>query len=769
MFSGVITEIYKKVCESTEKKHYELKAAIENASHKYNENYTERHGQVKVFCAGMRQPIPLDDVYVGVQFLDDHAASRYRSPEEVEQAFRGRYREFLGLFTSDERLDGKQVANDKQYLMVLGGPGVGKSTFLRKVGLEAMKGKDGSFAHECIPVLLELKRFTEEQIDIKDLISKEFEICGYPYPDHLTNAALESGKLLILFDGLDEVPTGNLDNVIGKIGDFVDRYSQNRFIASCRIAAYTGGFTRFTEVEMADFGDSQIQMYIKNWFASTPDQHRHQLDEEMNTDDQCWKTLNKPEHQATKELARNPLLLTLLCMVYDGSQNFSRNRASLYEDALNIFLKEWAAEKRVNRGASINQYLDIADEKWMLSKIAAENLVANRLFFTQDEIIEQIQDFGEGNVNTLETFNVPKIFDTILIDQGLFVEQVKGSYSFSHLSFQEYLTANYIAGNTRSIRGLADKYLLDSRWREVFLLTAGLMREADDLLEAMTSKAANYIQIPELKVLLHWAEKITDCPNDRYSGIAKQLFAMRQFISLWMLNKIYEEVDSTFYDDPYYDNSNYKDSVIDQSSVLNLEFYLFLDLGNELYPGFDQYLFQGFDQDFLSKQKYRGLNRYRDLYLNLCWQSEIDRDPFINLHQDIYRYMDSNSNPLRFSKFGDQFSKELDNRIGVVERMKQMKIFNGVDLQRMVQRFKTQQEFIKMADEGESVNPSKETIHDTWLAVLGITNDMLAISSKELEDYVVYLEAVKLIFACKEAAGRVSPKVWQKFEQRLPA
>lgn len=764
----IAPEIAKKVGGEAEQTYQKLKSKISNACHRYDKSYRERHGEVKVFCAGMRKPIPLDDVYVGVQFLNEHTASRYKSPEEVELAFRARrWRHFDS--TSDKHQDGTQVANDKQYLMLLGGPGVGKSTFLRKVGLEALKGKDGSFAHECIPVFLELKRFTEKQIDIEVLITQEFETCGYPYPDHLANAALKSGKLLILFDGLDEVPTANVDNVIDKMGDFVDQYSQNRFIASCRIAAYTGGFTRFTEVEMADFGDSQIQMYIKNWFASTPDQHRHQLDEEMKTDDQCWKTLNKPEHQATKELARNPLLLTLLCMVYDGSQNFPRNRASLYEDALNIFLKGWAAEKRVNRGALINQYLDIADEKRMLSKIAAENLKANRLFFTEDELIAQIQDFGEGNTNTLETFNAPKILDTIVIDQGLFVEQVRGSYSFSHLTFQEYLTANHIVGNKRSIQDLINGHSLDRRWREVFLLTAGLMREADDLLEAMESKAANYINISELKVLLQWAKKITDNTNDQYNGIAKQLFAIRQFVSLWMLNQIYEEVDYTSYDDPYYDDPDYDDPKLDQSSDPGFEFYLLLDLGQDIYPKLEQDLYQGLDLNFLSTQNYRGLNRYRDLYLDFCWKSEIDRDPYTNLHQDIYRYMDSNSDPLRFSKFGDQFGKELDDRIAVVERMEQIKIFNCVDLQRMIQRFKTQREFIKEANERESVKAPKESIHDTWLAVLGITSDMLAISRKELDDYVVYLEAVKLIFACKEAAGRVSPKVWQKIEERLPA
>ena len=299
MISGVVTEIYKDIRESVLKKRHASKAEIENASHKYDNIFRERHGQVKVFCAGMREPIPLDDVYVAVQFLNRHTASRYSSPEDVEQAFRERDRWSFGS-ASNERQDGTQVANSKQYLMLLGGPGVGKSTFLRKVGLEALKGENGNFEHKCIPVFLELKRFTEAQIDIETLIVDEFETCGFPHPELMTDAALKSGKLLILFDGLDEVPTSNVDNVIGKIADFVDLYSQNRFIASCRIAAYKGGFTRFTEVEMADFDDPQIQTYVINWFDSTPDPNLHRLDEQMKTAERCWTMLNADEHSATK-------------------------------------------------------------------------------------------------------------------------------------------------------------------------------------------------------------------------------------------------------------------------------------------------------------------------------------------------------------------------------------------------------------------------------------------------------------------------------------
>ena len=47
------------------------------------------------------------------------------------------------------------------------------------------------------------------------------------------------------------------------------------------------------------------------------------------------------------------------------------------------------------------------------------------------------------------------------------------------------------------------------------------------------------------------------------------------------------------------------------------------------------------------------------------------------------------------------------------------------------------------------------------------TNDMLEISYEDMDNYIQYLRAVDLIVACKEAAGRVSPEVWQQIEDRF--
>ena len=803
--------ILKESGKQIKKTYQNLREKVANSSHQYDKNYRERHGQLKVFCVGMREPIPLDDVYVAVRFLDHERSLKYRSPEDLEKIFRQRSNRHLESSLDkqqDKRQDGTQVANEKQYLMVLGGPGVGKSTFLRKVGLEALKEKEGDFAHECIPVFLELKRLTEDQIDIEALITKEFEICGYPHPEEIAKTALESGKLLILFDGLDEVPTANVDNVVRKIADFVDQYSENRFIASCRIAAYTGGFTRFTEVEMADFDDSQVKAYINNWFESTSDPYRYQLDGEMKTAERCWKTLNQEEHKATKELARNPLLLTLLCMVYDNSQNFPRNRANLYEDALDIFLKEWAAEKRVPQDSSVSQYLDISDEKRMLSEIAEKNFEANRLFFNENELIDQIKEFGQGDVNTLSRFDAPKILETIAVEQGLLVERVSGVYSFSHLTFQEHLTANYIVGDALSIKRLVTEHLHHEDWREVFLLTAGLMREADNLLLEMGAKAVKSINTDRLKSLFRWAERITNTSDDPYSGIAKRAFAIHQYFSLWRLNKICQTIENIV--------SRYSNPTPDYSLDQERDFYLnrdfnryrdlYQDINRELGPDLYQepynnidvdlyieltlypHLYRSFDPDLHLYQEIEltinfdlDLDFYQKLYLDLDLFFRIilnshrtlyqDRYPELypdlNLYQDLYRYMDTDFYPPIFSELSDRAYEKLGEGIKLIESLEQLRVFKGVNLQRLVRQFNEKRKFIDASREGKFDKPPEGSIHDTWISVLGITDDMLAISHEEMESYIQYLRAVELIVACKEAAGRVTPEVWKQIENQL--
>ncbi|VEP18232.1 hypothetical protein H1P_710006 [Hyella patelloides LEGE 07179] len=70
---------------------------------------------------------------------------------------------------------------------------------------------------------------------------------------------------------------------------------------------------------IADFDDGQIENFITNCFEANPERGQ-----------ECLESLNSGDYQAAKELTRTPLLLTLVCILYQRSGQFPTNRSTLY-------------------------------------------------------------------------------------------------------------------------------------------------------------------------------------------------------------------------------------------------------------------------------------------------------------------------------------------------------------------------------------------------------------------------------------------------------
>jgi hypothetical protein len=447
------------------------------AAKSYRDHFEARHGQVKVL--GMAQPTPLRELYTAAQII----ACGYLyldSDEAMERCFRERARNVVGGQEREHR-EGISVANEFQCLTILGQPGAGKSTFLRRIGLEAaLRGeanpfqKQAAYKHDCLPVFLELKHFVPAN-GLLTAIQTELNIAGFPFA--FADAVLKEGKFLILLDGLDEVRTDQQDAVIKAVTDFVDQHANNRFILSCRTAFYRSWFTRFTDVALADFDQGQIASFTRNWFRSEPDRHN-------NTADALLERLRSPKHKATLELAATPLLLTFLCLVYEANQRLPANRASLYSQALDILLQKWAAEKRVQR--QIYEGFTAELEIVLLGELAHTAFSRDQLFFTKQELTDRIREFLKQQINAPRTLDAERVLEAIEVHQGLLVQRTHNAYSFSHLTLQEYLTARHIS-EEGLLESTVREHLCEDRWREVFLLLAN-MAQSTTLLRAMVSQ-----------------------------------------------------------------------------------------------------------------------------------------------------------------------------------------------------------------------------------------------------------------------------------------
>ena len=531
---------------------------------------------------------------------------------------------------------------------------------------------------------------------------------GFQKPKRLPKMRWARENLLIVLDGLDEVPSAHLDHVLNTIRDFVDRYDGNRFITSCRVAAsgYRGStFQRFSNVTMADFDDEQIKQFIINWFGS-------EQDVERGTAQKCWDMLQKPENKASKELAHTPLLLTYLCLVYDLSQRFPNNRSSLYKKALRILMEEWAAEKRILRD-DIYEGLSIEQEEILLSEIAYDGMKKDQLFFDKRWLSTYIREFLAGNLNAPKGLDSEKVLTAIEVQQGILVERLEDQYSFSHLTLQEYLTAQYLIDNDKW-QNLIQQNILVNRWREIFLLLPGLMSGktgADNFLLQMKEQADNYINTPRLRELIKWAEKAIDNTERIPKPPAKRAVAITLVRAL----------------------NRARMYVLEQIETRSL------DREQDLTRALDSYI-----EPILSYDLDINLNRKLDRLIDLDYQTILDREFLRDLDRNKQR-------ALAFAYSHDHTH-----------------IFCDVNFDRLVQTFERLGDYdysktIRFSEKEKFIS----AIYYLWFSELKINTDTASLSSEESERLASYCYICEMIIRCKESATRVSPVVWESIESSI--
>ncbi|KAB8318591.1 NACHT domain-containing NTPase [Tolypothrix campylonemoides VB511288] len=491
----------------------------------------ERCGTMRVL--DMTQPIELTGergIYTNVNILKKITGRRRLEIAELLQNCDVEDFERFGLSrVSEERVPGLEAVKRYSKLMVLGKPGAGKTTFLKYLAMQCI---EGLFQANRVPLFITLKDFAETpgQPDLLTYLSLWDGHLARPKtradkmstPQELPiQRILQEGRALVLLDGLDEVREEDTKRVLRQILEISDQFHTNQFVITCRIAAKEYTFERFTEVEVADFDNEQIAIFAQNWFRSqeNPSPTLPASGRELNFSPRFGGTkggkaerfIQKLEqNKPIQELATNPLLLTMLCLVFGEAGNFPANRSELHKEGLDVLLKKWDAKRNIERD-QVYKNLSLQRKEDLLSQIALTTFEQKDYFFKQKMVETYIADFIR---NLRDASTEPKeleldseaVLKSIEGQHGLLVERAKGIYSFSHLTFQEYFAAREIVANS-ALENLVE-HITEKRWREVFLLTAAMMRKADDLVWLIKQKIDALLAGDEnLQRFLGWVDE----------------------------------------------------------------------------------------------------------------------------------------------------------------------------------------------------------------------------------------------------------------------
>ncbi|OIP68780.1 MAG: signal transduction protein [Oscillatoriales cyanobacterium CG2_30_44_21] len=452
-------------------------------------------------CATMRvldmsHPLNLEEIYTGTDLLEKITGRRRLGMSELLATYQSGDR--LGIAINENRVSSIEALSRNKKIMLLGKPGAGKTTLLK---FTALKCSQGEFSSDLVPIFVTLRQYAgmDSQPSILDYVIEDLHSHDIAKPLEIKQLLIH-GRAILFWDGLDEVRESDLHRVLEDLRSFSEKYYNNRFIITSRLGAQEYIFEKFTEFELANFQPLQISHFTKRWFAENS---RH-----------VELFLQKIEsNRPIQELATNPLLLTLLCLVFDECGDFPTNRSELYREGLDVLLKKWDAKRNIERH-QLYKNLSMQRKEDLLAQVAYTTFNQGDYFFRQVDLERYITDYirnlPKANTNEEELhLDSAAIIKAIESQHGLFVERAKGIYSFSHLTFQEYLTARELIynGNQQTLLFLASK-ISEERWQDVLRLAVSMMRTADELLLLMQSQCNLILAEDEqLQSFLDWVNQ----------------------------------------------------------------------------------------------------------------------------------------------------------------------------------------------------------------------------------------------------------------------
>ncbi len=186
-------------------------------------------------------------------------------------------------------------------LLILGEPGSGKTTILLDLARSSIARAEED-PLQPIPVVFNLSSWAESRQSIADWLVEELNR-KYQIPKRIARTWVANDDLLLLLDGLDEVPEGHQDMCVGMLNEFLQEHMVLIAVSS-RITRYSVLEERLhlsRAVLLQPIGREQIEHYLRETGAGP------------------LAALRTLQHDPTlRELARTPLMLSIIALSYQG-------------------------------------------------------------------------------------------------------------------------------------------------------------------------------------------------------------------------------------------------------------------------------------------------------------------------------------------------------------------------------------------------------------------------------------------------------------------
>jgi hypothetical protein len=386
--------------------------------------------------------------------------------------------------------------------VVLGDPGSGKSTllsFLALVGIsKPLQERCTAKPDDRLAVRVTLRRYADELKTRRNLSLIDYIVESTQADFNLKAAdldffefSLESGSAILLFDGLDELPSSQYKKVVrDRINTLCTTYPGNTTIVTSRIVGYEADL-RFDDSEFRHFKLgrlrlSEIEAFISDWYTA---RIANENERNANVRD-LIRIVSQPENVAIRDLSANPLLLTIIALVHRIDAVLPDERVVLYQKCTETLLNTWHKWKYREDEEQSKGKVERRNRRriegiayWMQCR--STDAGQKRAIVPYGELKQFLSNFIQANEKPKPDEDVADdLADEFLTfvkrRTGLLIEVGDEKFSFVHLTFQEYLAATNLItdGEKEGVPAIWNRIadqVENPRWREVIrLLVASL-------------------------------------------------------------------------------------------------------------------------------------------------------------------------------------------------------------------------------------------------------------------------------------------------------
>ncbi len=382
----------------------------------------------------------LNDLYVRLQITS----------EGIKTRVEGKLREKLTDKTCPEgdishELAPDQALNHFRRTVILGSPGIGKTTMFRYIactvsllglGLARPDEFKLNTDKKLIPLYLPLPYLDEFEGNLIDCLKYYLDV-RMGCKDLISNldALLCDGRCLLLLDGLDEVTSDRLRDVKIKIQGVLNNpnWRDNYIMISCREASWEKNDPSFVVpavLQVKDMDEKAIGAYLRKWFGAENSSEALKL---KNT------ICNNP---GLSKLATNPFLLSLIAWL-SQDDNLPERRVDLYGKCTKALLLETHKSKTEQHKSEFGPDHDRLKER-VLTDVAFAMMQKNIREISRNELWELIhKSLGSDKATDKQP---GQLIDEIHTGSSVWREISKERvYMFQHNTFREYYAAKKLA------------------------------------------------------------------------------------------------------------------------------------------------------------------------------------------------------------------------------------------------------------------------------------------------------------------------------------